>query len=87
MAPRTHRRKSVATWSLRERAVCRRPAGVADQFGQARLDIHMDVFEGGAKDELVVVDFLADLIKSLQNGAAIGFGQNADLDQHRAMGF
>jgi len=27
MAPRTHRRRSVATWSLRERAVCRRRPG------------------------------------------------------------
>jgi len=36
-------RKSVATWSLRLRAVCsgRRRA---DDFGQPRLHIHVDVF-------------------------------------------
>jgi hypothetical protein len=35
-------RKSVATWSLRERAVCsrRRP----DQLGEPALYVHMDVF-------------------------------------------
>ena len=31
-ASRTHRRKSSATWSLRERAVCSRPAAGADQL-------------------------------------------------------
>jgi hypothetical protein len=33
-ASRTQRRKSVTTWSLRERAVCSRPASLADQAGQ-----------------------------------------------------
>ena len=42
---RTYSRKSVATWSLRERAVCSRPAGVADQLLEPALDVHVHVFE------------------------------------------
>ncbi len=46
IASRTHRRKSVATWSLRLRAVCSRPAGPADHLGFRRaLGGHVDVFE------------------------------------------
>ncbi len=41
----TQRRKSSATWSLRERAVCRRPAAGPMRVGEPRLDIHVDVFE------------------------------------------
>jgi hypothetical protein len=39
------RRKSVATWSLRERAVLQPPRRRADQFGEAVLDMHVDVLE------------------------------------------
>ena len=41
----TKRRMSVATWSLRERAVCRRAAGFADLLAQADLDVQVDVLE------------------------------------------
>ena len=41
----THRRKSVATWSLRERAVCSRPAAGPISSREPRLDVHVDVFE------------------------------------------
>ena len=52
----THSRKSTATWSLRERAVCRRPAAGADQLGKPRLDIHVDVFEPGRELEFAGLD-------------------------------
>ena len=52
----THSRKSTATWSLRERAVCRRPAAGADQLGEPRLDVHVDVFERARELELAGLD-------------------------------
>ena len=45
IAPRSHRRMSVATWSLRERAGVQALAGVADQRGQALLDVEVHVLE------------------------------------------
>ena len=46
IASRTHSLKSVATWSLRERAVWSRPAGATDQLGQPRPSVdHVDVLE------------------------------------------
>ena len=45
IASRTHRRKSVATWSLRLRAGVQPLAGLADALGQPRLDVHVDVFQ------------------------------------------
>ncbi len=51
MASRTQSRKSVATWSLRERAVWSRPAAGADQLLEPRLDIEVDVLVLGAEGE------------------------------------
>ena len=45
IAARSHRRMSVATWSLRERAGVQPLAGVADEIGQPLLDIEMHVLE------------------------------------------
>ena len=56
MVSRTQSRKSVATWSLRERAVCSRPAAGADQLGKPALDVHMDVFERALERELAGLD-------------------------------
>ena len=41
--------ESTVTWSLRERAVCSRPAGLADQLLYPSSDIHMNVFKCGGK--------------------------------------
>ena len=77
-AARTQSRKSVATWSLRERAVCSRPAGGADQFGQPRLDIHVDVFELALEDESAIGDFLLEWPPGLRRIASASLlGDNA----------
>ncbi len=41
----TQRRKSSATWSLRERAVCSRPAAGPIRVAKPRLDVHVNVFK------------------------------------------
>ncbi len=41
----TQRRKSSATWSLRERAVWQALGGKTDLVGEPRLDIHVNVFK------------------------------------------
>ena len=53
-ASRTHSRKSVTTWSLRERAVCSRPAAGPDDLGQPRLDVQVDVFQLPLEDEFAL---------------------------------
>ena len=72
MASRTQSLKSVATWSLRERAVCRRRPGLADQLGQARLDVEVDVLELGRERELAGLDLAADLLEPAQDRVALG---------------
>ena len=65
IASRTHSRKSVATWSLRERAVCSRPAAGADQLGKAMLDVHVDVLERGVLGDAVALIFVRDPVEAL----------------------
>ena len=45
IASRTHSRKSVATWSLRERAVCSRPAAAPISSPSRFSTRHVDVLE------------------------------------------
>ena len=59
MASRTQRRKSVATWSLRERAVCSRPASGADQLGKPRLDVECGCPRARARRRTRLLRFLA----------------------------
>ena len=59
IAPRSQSRISVATWSLRERAGVQALAGVADQLGQALLDVEVDVLEIARPDELAALRFRA----------------------------
>ena len=68
----THSRKSTATWSLRERAVCRRPAAGADQLGKPRLDIHVDVFEPGREVEFAGLDLCQDRVQPVSDFLLIG---------------
>ena len=51
IASRTQSRKSVATWSLRERAVCSRRPGSPISSVQPRLDVQVDVLERVAERE------------------------------------
>ena len=61
ISPRSHSRRSVATWSLRERPGVQPLAGVADQLGQPRLDVQVHVFELELPLEVAALDLAADL--------------------------
>ena len=52
---------SVATWSLRERAVCSLPPTGPDDLGEPALDRHVHVLVVRQDLEAVVVDLGADL--------------------------
>ena len=67
---RTSIATSVATWSLRERAVCSLAPGVADDLGEPALDRHVHVLVVGLDLEPVLVDLRADL-----GEAALDLGQ------------
>ncbi len=61
------------------------PAGIADAFGQPRLDIHVDVFERFIEDEVAPLDLGADGGKAIGDGALIIGGDDTDLGEHRGM--
>ena len=58
------------TWSLRLRAVCRRPPGVADQLGEAALDGGVDVLVGRAEGEVAAAKLVLDALQARVDGAA-----------------
>ncbi len=62
IAPRTQSRKSVATWSLRERAVCRRPAaGPISSASRASMLRWMSSL-ASLEDKVAALDLAADLL-------------------------
>ena len=64
------------------------PAGRrADQFGQPRLDIHMDVFAGPRKGEAPLGDLVTDRIETLYDLVAVLGRNDAAIGQHDRMGF
>ena len=63
-ASRTQRRKSVATWSLRERAVCSRPAASPISSASRAFDVHVDVFERARKGEAALGDLRRDRVQA-----------------------
>ena len=60
--------------------------GHADAVGQARLDVHVHVFEVDAPIELAGLDFTLDGLQAIDDAVALGIGQHADLGQHGGMG-
>ncbi|MCY1179793.1 hypothetical protein D9M73_202080 [compost metagenome] len=60
--------------------------GHADAVGQARLDVHVDVFEVDAPVELTGLDFTLDGVQAIDDAVALGIGQHADLGQHGGVG-
>ena len=59
-------------------------AGRADQVGEPRLDVEMDVFELGRETELAALDLGTNLRQSRLDGAAVGGRQ--DLARHQHVG-
>ena len=65
---RTSIATSVATWSLRERAVCSRAPASPDDLGEPPLDRHVHVLVVGLDLEPVLVDLGADLVEAALDG-------------------
>jgi hypothetical protein len=81
-ARRTQSRKSSATWSFRERAVCSRPA---DHLGEARLDVHVDVLERARELEPAGLDLVPDSPEALHDGLRVSPGDDILRRQHLGM--
>ena len=60
-------------------------AGVADQIGQALLDIQMNVFEFDAPFELIALDLFANLLQAALDVRQIDCADDAALMQHRCV--
>ena len=61
-------------------------AGVgADQFGQPRLDIHMDVLQLAGEGELAVLDLLQDHRQASGDPLLVGLGNDALSGEHFGM--
>ena len=84
---RTHSLKSVATWSLRERAVCSRPAAGPISSAEAMLDMHVDVLERRILGELAAPHIPR---RSRRAPASIAAASSAEMmpccAEHRGMG-
>ena len=74
---------SVATWSLRERAVCSLPPTGADDLGQPALDGHVDVLVGVRERELALFELALDAVETVQQRVAVGVADDAGGGQHR----
>jgi len=61
-------------------------AHVADALGQARLDVHVHVLEGGGPGELAALDLAADGFQALDDLPALVFGEHAHVGEHARMG-
>ncbi len=62
------------------------PGGRADQLGQPLLDVKVNVLEFTFEGEAALVDLAADRVQTLEDGRAIGGGNDALGRQHRGMG-
>ena len=63
------------------------PGRRADQLGQPRLDVEMDVFQFALEDELALGDFLFDLLQALQDGLASSLEMMPSVASMRACAF
>ena len=76
---RHHRRRAVATWSLRLRPVCSLAPDVADQLGDAPLDGGVDVLVAGGEDEGARRELLLHDVEGLHQGGHLAVGEDARL--------
>ena len=59
--------------------------GLADQVGQPRFDVHVDVFEFGLENELALFDFPAHLLESAHDRGHVFGLQDFGVRQHLRM--
>ena len=86
MASRSHSRMSVATWSLRERPVCRRlPASPTSAVSRASM-LRCTSSRSRDHDELAARDFGADRRHATLDVGQVGRGDDAGRRQHSRVG-
>ena len=73
IAPRSHSRTSVATWSLRERRRVQSLAGVTDALGEPALDVEVHVLEIERPFEAAGLDVRGDARRGRRSIAARSF--------------
>ena len=61
-------------------------AGLADTIGEARLDVHVNVFEIGGEAEAARLDLVGDVFKPVADGGFVGPGDDALACQHGGVG-
>jgi hypothetical protein len=61
-------------------------AGDADLVGEARLDVHVHVFQRHRPFEFTGLDLGADLIQTLDDGVALLAGEHAGFREHGGVG-
>jgi hypothetical protein len=86
MASRSHRRMSVATWSLRLRPVCRRLPASPTRAVRRFFDVEVDVLVVEVPVELAARDFAADLRHAAFDVGEIGLADDALAGQHPGVG-
>jgi hypothetical protein len=77
---------SVATWSLRLRAVCKRRPGVSDQFYQPAFDIHVNVFQGRVHGAAAFAEFLRHAVEAGHDRFSVFLRDEAHRCQHAGVG-
>ena len=76
----------MATWSLRDRPVCRRLPRSADPVREHRFDVHVHVLERRSPLEATRLDVGEDVLEPGDDGVAIRFAQHPDLGEHGRVG-
>ena len=61
-------------------------ASDTDAIGQARLDVHVDIFQCHRPFEFAAFDFTLDDGQAVDDGVALGIGEHARFGQHGGVG-
>ena len=81
-----HSLRSVATWSLRERAVCSRPAAGPMSSARRSSDRHVNVFKFEALGNAAFIILRRNLVEPLENRLCVLVRDDGLLAEHRGMG-
>ena len=61
-------------------------AGLADAFGQARLDVEVDVLQARVEDKFPGLDLLANLLQPGADGGLVLWPDDPHMSQHGGVG-